>query len=45
MIEGGDWRSLVPGAVVNVIEEVDGIERIQRISDTDANGDRSDDPE
>ena len=45
MIEGGDWRSLVPAAVVNVVEEIDGIERIQRISDTDANGDGSDDPE
>jgi len=45
MIEGGDWRCLVPPAVVNVIEEINGIERIQRISDTDANGDGSDDPE
>ena len=45
MIRGDDWRSLVPEAVVDVIEEIDGIERIQRVSDTDANGDGSDDPE
>ena len=44
MIEGGDWRSLVPSAVIDVIEEINGIERIQRISDTDANGDRDDGP-
>jgi nicotinamide-nucleotide adenylyltransferase len=42
MIEDGDWRSLVPATVVDVIEEIDGIERIQRISDTDANGDAAD---
>jgi len=45
MIEGGDWRSLVPTAVVDVIEEVGGIERIQRVSDTDTNGDETNDPE
>ena len=44
MIRGDDWRGLVPAAVVDVIDEIDGIERIQRVSDTDANGDRSDDP-
>lgn len=38
MIEGGDWESLVPDPVVSVIEEVGGIERIRRISDTDSNG-------
>jgi nicotinamide-nucleotide adenylyltransferase len=45
MIEGGDWRSLVPAAVVDVIEEIGGIERIQRISDTDATDDGAGDPE
>ncbi|MFB6353150.1 MAG: nicotinamide-nucleotide adenylyltransferase [Halobacteriales archaeon] len=37
MIEGGDWESLVPDPVVEVVEEVDGIRRIQRVSQTDAN--------
>ena len=45
MIEGGDWRSLVPTAVVDVIEEIGGIERIQRISDTDATDGGAGDPE
>ena len=45
MIEGGDWRSLVPAAVVDVVEEIGGIERIQRISDTDATDDGAGDPE
>jgi nicotinamide-nucleotide adenylyltransferase len=39
MIEGGDWQSLVPGAVVDIIEEIDGIARLQQVSATDANGD------
>ncbi|WP_049922797.1 nicotinamide-nucleotide adenylyltransferase [Halopiger djelfimassiliensis] len=39
MINDGDWESLVPGAVVEVVEEIDGIERIRMISDSDANGD------
>ncbi len=39
MINGDDWESLVPEAVVEVVEEMDGIERIQMVSDTDANGD------
>ena len=38
MIEGGEWRHLVPEPVVGVIEEISGIERIQRVSETDANG-------
>ncbi|MFA1610432.1 nicotinamide-nucleotide adenylyltransferase [Halobellus rubicundus] len=38
MIHGDDWESLVPAPVVDVIEEIDGIERIQRVSDTDTNG-------
>jgi nicotinamide-nucleotide adenylyltransferase len=36
------WRHLVPDAVVDVIEEVGGIERIQRVSASDANGDHDD---
>ena len=38
MIDGGDWQSLVPDAVVEVVGEIGGIERIQRVSDSDANG-------
>jgi nicotinamide-nucleotide adenylyltransferase len=32
------WEHLVPDAVANVIEEIDGIERLQRVSATDSNG-------
>ncbi|QLK24998.1 nicotinamide-nucleotide adenylyltransferase [Natrinema zhouii] len=39
MITGGDWESLVPEAVVQVVDEMDGIERIQMVSDSDSNGD------
>ena len=38
MVEDERWERLVPGAVVEVVEEIDGIERIQRVSETDANG-------
>jgi nicotinamide-nucleotide adenylyltransferase len=38
MIEGGEWQHLVPDPVVEVIDEVDGIRRIQRVSETDTNG-------
>ena len=38
MIDGEDWRRLVPEHVVEVVEEVDGIERIQMVNETDANG-------
>ncbi|KTG09685.1 hypothetical protein AUR64_08565 [Haloprofundus marisrubri] len=44
MIQDENWRHLVPEAVVNVVEEMDGIERIQRVSDSDANGDGNSDP-
>ena len=39
MVSGGDWASLVPPAVVEVIEEIDGVDRLQQISASDANGD------
>jgi nicotinamide-nucleotide adenylyltransferase len=49
MISGADWQSLVPDPVVRVIDEIGGIERIQRVSDTDTNGgagsDATSDPE
>jgi nicotinamide-nucleotide adenylyltransferase len=38
MIEGDNWESLVPDAVVEVVEETGGLERIQRVSDSDSNG-------
>jgi nicotinamide-nucleotide adenylyltransferase len=42
MIDGGDWESLVPAPVAEVIRETGGVERIQQISESDANGDVSD---
>ena len=39
MINDGDWESLVPDAVVDVVDEIDGIERLQMVSKTDSNGD------
>ncbi|WP_101296231.1 nicotinamide-nucleotide adenylyltransferase [Halegenticoccus soli] len=45
MIEGGDWEGLVPEPVVRVVDEINGVERIQRIADSDANGDTGTDPE
>lgn len=38
MINDGDWESLVPAPVVEVVEEIGGIERIQMVSDSDTNG-------
>lgn len=38
MIDDEDWQSLVPGAVVDVVDEIGGLERIQMVSDTDTNG-------
>jgi nicotinamide-nucleotide adenylyltransferase len=32
MINSGDWEQHVPEAVVEVIDEIDGIERIQAVS-------------
>ncbi|WP_096393161.1 nicotinamide-nucleotide adenylyltransferase [Halorubrum trapanicum] len=43
MIRGRDWEALVPDAVVDVIREVDGVERIRRIAETDSNGDEPSD--
>ncbi|MHC3437844.1 nicotinamide-nucleotide adenylyltransferase [Natrialbaceae archaeon A-gly3] len=39
MVEGGEWEPLVPDAVVEVIEEIGGLERMRMICDTDTNGD------
>jgi nicotinamide-nucleotide adenylyltransferase len=38
MIDGDDWRRLVPDPVAGVIDEIRGIDRIQAVSQTDANG-------
>jgi nicotinamide-nucleotide adenylyltransferase len=38
MIKGRNWEGLIPDAVVEVVEEIGGIERIQRVSETDTNG-------
>lgn len=38
MTQESDWESLVPDAVVEVVEEINGIERIRRVSQSDANG-------
>ncbi|CDK39833.1 Nicotinamide-nucleotide adenylyltransferase, NadM family [Halorubrum sp. DM2] len=43
MIRGRDWEDLVPDAVVDVIREVDGVERIRRIAETDTNGEEPSD--
>jgi nicotinamide-nucleotide adenylyltransferase len=39
MIKGRNWEGLVPDPVVEVIEEIGGIERIQRVAESDSNGD------
>ncbi|MFB6105461.1 MAG: nicotinamide-nucleotide adenylyltransferase [Halobacteriaceae archaeon] len=38
MVRGSDWEPLVPDAVAEVVSEIDGVGRIQRISESDANG-------
>jgi nicotinamide-nucleotide adenylyltransferase len=38
MIAGADWRSLVPDAAADVIDEIDGVDRIQQVAETDSNG-------
>ena len=35
MIEGDQWRERVPDAVVETIEEVNGIQRIQTVAEND----------
>ena len=39
MLAGDDWQEHVPDPVVGVIREVDGVERMRAVADTDANGD------
>jgi len=40
MIHGDPWEHLVPDPVAETIHEIDGLERIRRVSDTDTNGQR-----
>lgn len=35
MLEGENWRELVPDAVAKVIDEIDGVERLKQVSKTD----------
>jgi nicotinamide-nucleotide adenylyltransferase len=35
MIDGDDWRDSVPAPVVDVIEEVNGIQRIRMVAEED----------
>ncbi|WP_406660074.1 nicotinamide-nucleotide adenylyltransferase [Methanolobus sp. ZRKC3] len=35
MLEDENWRELVPDAVADVIDEIDGVERLKQISKTD----------
>jgi nicotinamide-nucleotide adenylyltransferase len=38
MRNDGDWESLVPAPVAEVVHEIDGVGRIQQVSDSDTNG-------
>jgi nicotinamide-nucleotide adenylyltransferase len=35
MVEGGDWKALVPPAVARFIEEMGGVERLICVSGSD----------
>ena len=39
MVRDDDWERLVPDAVVDVIREINGVDRIRRVAETDSNGD------
>ncbi len=36
MLEGGDWKHLVPAPVASVVDEIGGIERLANVSRTDS---------
>ncbi len=38
MIHGDPWRPLLPDTVVEVVEEIDGVARIQQVAESDSNG-------
>jgi nicotinamide-nucleotide adenylyltransferase len=35
MLEGDEWKKLVPNAVVDVIAEIDGVNRLRNVSSDD----------
>ena len=35
MADGEDWRELVPSTVVEIIEELDGVNRLREVTDSD----------
>jgi nicotinamide-nucleotide adenylyltransferase len=35
MADGGDWQELVPSTVVETIEEIDGVNRLREVTDSD----------
>jgi nicotinamide-nucleotide adenylyltransferase len=35
IVDGGDWQSLVPPQVVDVLHECDGVDRLRQVADTD----------
>ncbi len=39
MVDGGEWEPLVPDAIVEVVAEIDGVERMRMVCETDTNGD------
>lgn len=38
MLEGDTWQDLVPKAVVDIVEEIDGVERLREVTSSDASG-------
>ncbi|MFC5970659.1 nicotinamide-nucleotide adenylyltransferase [Halomarina salina] len=34
----GDWEALVPDEVVDIVEEIDGVDRLRQVSQSDSNG-------
>ena len=37
MVEGGDWQSCLPAAAVKIIQRIDGVKRMNVISNSDTN--------
>jgi len=35
MLEGGNWRELVPKTVARIIDEINGVERLKRAASRD----------
>jgi len=45
IVAGEPWRDRVPEAVVETIDEVDGVERLRQVADTDTGGGEGEDSE